>query len=305
MDKLQSMRVFMQVVQSNGFGKAAESMGMPPATVTLAVQRLESQLKVQLLNRSTRRMSLTSDGAAYFDLCVRLLAELDDAEAAFKNLSRVPRGRLRIEVSPSIAYRIVIPQLHEFKTLYPNIELVIGVGDRPVDLVQEAVDCAVRVGELADSSLVAKRIGFFDFVICGAPSYFERHPQPKNAQDLEQHCLVKYFSSRTGRLSDWEFRENGVDITIKSRDCIAVNDADAYLGCGLHGLGLIKTARFMTQPHIESGELIEVLATLERPVYPISVVYPTNRHLSPKVRTFVDWVTATFEKSPLLHMSDK
>ncbi|TAL56263.1 LysR family transcriptional regulator [Pandoraea sp.] len=300
MDRFQAMQVFTRVVEANSFTKAADTLELPRTTVTTIVQNLEKMLGVRLLNRTTRRLSLTPDGAAYYERCLRILADVEEAEAAFLDTARRPRGRLRIDVPGSIGRLILIPTLCEFHLRYPEIELAIGLGDKPVDLVQEAVDCVIRVGELRDSTLVARRIGTFEGVTCAAPGYLERHGEPRSLEDLEQHVAVQYFSSRTGRIIDWDFIVDGKPLAVKMNGTVSVNDADAYVACGLQGFGLIQPARYMVRNYLESGELREVLPDCRPAPMPISIVYPHNRHLSPKVRAFVDWVAELFERCPLL-----
>jgi len=299
MDRFQAMQVFTAVVDANSFTRAADNLNLPRTTVTTTVQALESLLQVRLLNRTTRRISLTPDGAAYYERCVRILAEVDETEAAFRHVNRGPQGRLRIDVPASIGRMLLLPHLWDFYTKYPDIELVMGIGDRPVDMVQEAVDCVVRVGELQDSSLVARRIGVFQAVSCGAPEYFARYGMPHTIADLQQHQSIHYFSSRTGRTIDWDFMVDGMPQEVKMAGKLSVNDGDAYVAAGLAGFGLIQAPLYMVQPHLEDGRLIEVLAQWKPVPMPISVVYLQNRHLSPKVRAFVDWVAELFSSCPL------
>lgn len=295
MDRFQAMQVFNRVVEANSFTQAADSLGMPRATVTTTIQNLERLLGVRLLNRTTRRISLTPDGAAYYERCVSILADVEEAEASFQDVARGPKGRLRIDVPPVIGRLILVPMLCEFHTRYPDIELAIGMGDRPVDMVREAVDCVIRVGELQDSTMVARRIGTFQGLTCAAPRYIEAHGEPKTLEELQQHKAVHYFSSRNGRVLDWDFVIDGVSVPVKTAGAVAVNDGDAYLACGLQGFGIIQPPSFMAYEHLESGALREILPQWKPAPLPISVVYLHNRHLSPKVRAFVDWVTDLFE----------
>lgn len=304
MDRFQAMKVFMGVVEANSFTRAADNLGLPRATVTTTIQGLEGLLKARLLNRTTRSVSLTADGAAYYERCARILNDLEETEAAFQDAARRPQGRLRVDVSSSIGRRILIPRLCEFHERYPDVDLVIGMGDRPVDLVQEAVDCVIRAGELVDSTLVARRIGSLSFVTCGAPAYLERHGEPTTLEELQQHQAVHYFSSVSGRNFDWDFMVDGVSVPVRMNGRVAVNDSDAYNICGLQGFGLIQSARFMVLPHLEAGELKEILPAWKPPPLPMSVLYPQNRHLSPKVRAFADWVAELFSECPLLNGSD-
>lgn len=300
MDRLQAMQVFTRVVESNSFSRAADTLDMPRASVTTIIQNLEAFLGVRLLQRTTRRLNLTPDGAAYYERCVRILTDIEETEQSFHEGARNPRGKLRVDMPGSIGRLIVLPQLCEFHTRYPDIELMVGLGDKPVDLIQEGVDAVIRVGTLQDSSLVARRVGVFQGVTCASPEYLERHGEPNTLEDLENHYAVNYFSSRTGRIIDWDFLVDGKPVEVKMKGAVAVNDADAYLNCGLDGFGIIQPARLMALPYLRSGQLKEVLPQWKTQPMPISVVYPHNRHLSPKVRVFVDWVAELFERCPLL-----
>lgn len=305
MDRFQAMQVFMGVVDANSFSRAADNLNLPRATVTTTIQNLEGHLKVRLLNRTTRSVSLTPDGAAYYERCARILAELEETEAAFKDVAQRPQGRLRIDVPSTVGRQILIPRLCDFRERYPDIELVIGMGDRPVDLVQEAVDCVIRGGELVDSSLVARRIGSISFITCAAPSYLARYGEPKSLEDLQdKHQAVHYFSSRTGRVIDWDYVIDGVRTELKIKGTVSVNDAEGYMALALQGFGLVQAARYMALPHIDKGELVEVLPQWKPAPLPVSVLYPQNRHLSPKVRAFTDWAADLFAQCPLLNGKD-
>ena len=300
MDRLQAMQVFTRVVDTNSFTKAAETLELPRASVTTIIQNLEAYLGVRLMHRTTRRLSLTPDGAAYYERCVRILADVDETESTLQNGSKKPHGKLRVDMPGSLGRTIVIPALCEFRTRYPDIDLQLGFSDRPVDLLQEGVDCVLRVGALDDSSLVARRIGLFECVTCGSPEYLARAGEPRTLDELSQYQAVNYFSSKTGRIIDWSFLVDGKEIEVKMPGSVSVNDADAYVTCALEGFGLIQMALFMVLPHLRSGALKEVLPEWKPLPMPISAVYPHSRHLSPKVRVFVDWVAEVFDRCPLL-----
>ncbi|WP_179405353.1 LysR family transcriptional regulator [Burkholderia guangdongensis] len=300
MDRLQAMQVFTRVVDTNSFTKASETLGLPRASVTTIIQNLEAFLGVRLMHRTTRRLSLTPDGAAYYERCVRILADVEETEASFQTNHRKPHGKLRIDMPGSLGRLLVLPSLSEFHSRYPDIDLQIGLSDRPVDLLQEGVDCVIRVGALQDSSLVARRIGLFEGTTVAAPSYLEKHGEPRSIEDLSQHTAVNYFSSRTGRTLDWTFLIDGDEVDVKMSGIVSVNDADAYLTCGLAGFGLLQVPLFMARQHLLDGTLKEILPDYKPLPMPISVVYPHSRHLSPKVRVFVDWIAEVFERCPLL-----
>ncbi|WP_321859388.1 putative multidrug efflux transcriptional regulator CeoR [Burkholderia cenocepacia] len=300
MDRLQAMQVFTRVVDTSSFTKAAETLSLPRASVTTIIQNLEAFLGVRLMHRTTRRLSLTPDGAAYYERCVRILADVEETEASFQANNRKPHGKLRIDMPGSIGRLLVIPSLCEFHTRYPDIDLQLGLSDRPVDLLQEGVDCVIRVGALQDSSLVARRVGLFECVTVASPDYLEHHGEPQTIDDLGQHKAVNYFSSRTGRTIDWTFLIEGKEVEMKMEGIVSVNDADAYVTCGVEGFGLIQPPLFMVLPHLREGRLKEVLPGVKPLPMPISVVYPHSRHLSPKVRVFVDWIAEVFDRCPLL-----
>lgn len=298
------MKVFVGVVDANSFTRAADNLDLPRATVTMAIQNLERALKVRLLNRTTRSISLTHDGAAYYERCARILADVEETEATFRDIAKRPQGRLRIDVPSSVGRLLLIPNLRDFHARYPDIELVIGMGDRPVDLAREGVDCVIRGGELQDSSLVARRIGMVKFACCASPDYLERFGMPTTIDELQNHSAVGYLSSRTGRIFDWEFTVDEESVPVKMRSTVSVNDGEAYVACGLQGLGLIQPPRYMALPHIQAGNLVEILNHLQPTNMPISAAYMQNRHLSPKVRVFVDWVAELFRACPLLSGAD-
>ena len=301
MDRFMAMRVFSRVVEAGTFTKAADSLEMPKPSVTKLVQSLETHLRVKLLNRTTRRVTVTPDGAAYYERVVRLLSELEDIEASMSNAQANPKGRLRVDIGTSVAGLIIIPALPAFHARYPDIQIDLGVSDRPVDLISDNVDCVVRGGELTDQSLVARRIGEFHFIACATPEYLKRHGVPSHPSDLDYgHYVVRFFSPRTGRVFPFDFTKDGERLEIQGRCIVSVNDSNAYLAAGLAGLGIIQGPTFMVQRHIASGELEPVLADWWSEPIPVHVVYPPNRHLSTKVRIFVDWVADLFASHDLI-----
>jgi LysR family transcriptional regulator for bpeEF and oprC len=301
MDQIQSMRVFARVVEAGTFTKAAASLDLPKGTVTKLVQHLEARLKVKLLNRTTRRVTVTPDGAAYYERTARLLNDLDDIEASMTNAQANPSGRLRVDVGSSVARLIVIPALPGFYERYPDIQLDLGVGDRPVDLISDNVDCVIRGGDLLDQSLVARRIANLSLVTVASPAYLKRHGVPAHPNDVEDgHSTVNFFSARTGRTYPDIFTKDGETIELVGRYKLSVNDSNAHVAAVLAGLGISQTAKFQAAPYLASGELVEVLPEWSCPTVPIHVVYPPNRHLSAKVRAFVDWAAELFAKHPHL-----
>lgn len=303
MDKLQAMQAFIRVVDAGTFTKAADVMQLPKPTVTRLVQTLEASLQTKLLNRTTRRVTLTTDGAAYYERATRLIGEFDELESSMTRAKASPRGRLRIDVGSTVAQLLLIPALPDFHARYPDIVIDLGVSDRPVDLVAENVDCVLRGGDIHDQSLVARRIGEFHTVLCASPEYLRRHGVPQHPLDLDggEHKVVNYFSHRTGRPFPFVFRRGEETLEIEARHTLSVNDSNANLAAALAGLGLARLSTFMAKGPIDAGQLQPVLLDWCSETIPIHVVYAPNRHLSAKLRVFVDWVADLFARSDLIH----
>ena len=301
MNKLQAMEVFVQVVDTGGFTRASENLKLPKATVSTLIQSLEASLSVKLLNRTTRHVSVTADGAAYYERCIRILSEVRDAEDSVGRNRLSPAGRLRVDAPTGLASTVIIPALPEFFARYPDIQLELGCSDRQVDLVEEGVDCAIRGGRrLADSRLVARRVGTMNYVTCASPAYLGQYGRPMHPNDLVNHRCVNYFSARTGKVFDWYFTQNEQRLQVTLSSHMAVSDSYAYTAAGLSGLGIIQMADFLMAEMIAEGRLMSILDDWSNEPLPIHVVYPQNRHLSAKVRVFVDWATELFSRHPTL-----
>ncbi len=301
MDQIQSMRAFARVVEAGTFTQAAVSLELPKGTVTKLVQHLEARLKVKLLNRTTRRVTVTPDGAAYYERTTRLLNDLDDIEASMTNAQAKPSGRLRVDVGAALASVILIPALPGFYQRYPDIQLDLGVGDRPVDLISENVDCVLRGGDLVEQTLVARRIASLSLMTVASPDYLKRHGVPRHPKELEQgHTTVGFFSARTGRFHPETFTRGDEIVELVGRYKLSVNDTNAHTQALLTGLGISQAATFAATPYLETGQLVQVLPDWSRPRIPLHVVYPPNRHLSAKTRAFVDWAVELFANHPHL-----
>jgi LysR family transcriptional regulator for bpeEF and oprC len=302
MDKFAAMQAFVRVVEAGTFTKAADSLDLPKPTVTRLIQMLETHLQTKLLNRTTRRVTVTADGAAAYDRALRLLSEMDELESSMSRAKANPRGRLRIDVGAAVAHLLLIPALPDFHAKYPDIQIDLGVSDRPVDLIGENVDCVLRGGEITDQSLVARKIGEFHTLLCATPDYLKRHGVPQHPNELEgdAHRVVSYFSHRTGRPYPFEFTRRNERLELAPRYTISVNDSTANLTAGLTGLGIVRTTTFQARPHIDAGTLVPVLLDWCADSIPLYVVYPPNRHLSTKLRVFVDWVAELFARSDLI-----
>ncbi|MBT2119125.1 LysR family transcriptional regulator [Dyella sp. LX-66] len=291
MDRLQAMRIYVQIVERGSFSRAADSMQLHRPVVSKAIQELEQELGTRLLNRSTRKVSVTAEGDEFYRRCVQLLSGIDDAFAHFPQSRVAPKGRLRLDIAVTLAKAVVIPALPDFRRRYPQIEIVLGASDQPVDLVGEGVDCVVRLGELKDSSLVARRIGAVSMVTCASPGYLAQHGMPATLEELSLHKAVNFYSGRHRRIVDWTFRRDGEEIRLKLDSSMLTDDSEALLACGLAGLGLVQGVRPALEPYLNSGHLVEVLPHLPPSPKPISVMYPERAHLPAKTRVFVDWLT--------------
>ena len=294
MDRFDAMRIFTRIVELRSFTQAAHDLGYPKATVTHAIKQLEARLRVRLLQRTTRQVTPTLDGEAYYQRCVRLLADLEETESVFTSAAQQPAGKLRVDLHATLALHFVMPVLGQFCARHPLIELEIGMGDRLVDLVREGVDCVLRVGELGDSSMVARRVALLEQMTCASPAYLAAHGTPRTLADLDGHRAVNFFSAQTGKVWPFDFRLDGQRHSVILPGTVSVNNADAYHACCRAGMGLIQAPRYHLEQALAAGELVEVLAPLRPDPLPVSVLYPHHRQLSPRVRVFADWVASLF-----------
>ena len=262
---------------------------VPRASVTVLIKQLESHLGVQLLQRTTRQISLTLDGAAYYPRCVRLLADLEETEAVFSAARHNPKGLLRVDMPGGIGRLVVIPALPQFTARYPLIELEIGLNDRPVDLIREGVDCVLRGGASLDDSLVARPLVMLDQVTCASPDYLQRHGTPQGLADLAGHQMVEYVASN-GKRYGLEFVVDGQVQPVSLPRQVSVNSADGYLAACEAGYGLVQAPYYHVARRIKEGGLIEVLREVPPPGMPLTALYPPHRQLSRRVRVFVDWM---------------
>ena len=289
------MDIFVHVVESGSFIRAAEQLQMHRPGVSKAVQQLEEELGVKLLHRTTRRLSLTSEGEAFYLRAKALLGEMAELMAAYSSTQSVS-GSLRIDFPLTLAHSLLIPALDEFKDRYPDIEIILTSSDRRIDLIAEGIDCVVRLGELEDSSFIARRIGEVAMVTCAAPSYIAKYGAPQTLEDLAQHKAVNFFSDRSREVMTWKFIVNGEIIAKRVDSALRVDNSDIFLTSGLAGLGLIQGIDSALRPHIESGALVPVLPDYACAPKAVSVLYPDKRNLAPRVRVFIDWFSEIFSR---------
>ena len=303
MDRFDAMQAYARVVETASFTRAAETLNISRASVTQLVQQLEARLRVKLLHRTTRKVKVTADGAAYYERVVRLLADMDDAETSLSSAAAAPRGRLRVDVPSPFARFILMPALPAFHARHPDIQLHMGVSDRKVDLIDDNVDCVVRGGEVADQSLVARRVGELTIQAYAAPAYLEAAGEPQDPRDLDAdpHRYVAYLRSRAGDIVPLILHRGADTVQVQGRYVVAADDGNAYLAAGLAGLGVLWLPTYMAEPYRAGGELVQVLPDWRIDPMPMYVAYPPNRHVSAKVRVFIDWVIELMaQHAPLL-----
>ncbi|MFM0238585.1 LysR family transcriptional regulator [Paraburkholderia phytofirmans] len=296
MDHLQAIRIFARVVETGGFGRAAQSLQMPNATVSKWVKSLEDHLGVKLLERSTRSVSVTTDGTAYYERTRHLLSELDDIEATLGRDRANPRGVLRVDSGGSTASGILIPALPEFCVRYPDIQVRLSVTDRTADLIAENIDCAIR-STADDPNLVTNAIGTLRWTTCASPAYLAEHGTPLHPREIvdDGHAVVGYFSASSRVAQPLHFLKDGERIVLdKVRNTVMVSESNAHLATALAGLGIVHTLDFMVRPAVARGELVPILTDWRPDPLQVYLAYPPSRRYSTKLRVFADWVSQLY-----------
>jgi DNA-binding transcriptional LysR family regulator len=296
MDRLEAMIVFTRVAEMESFTDAARSLRLPKASVSLAVQRLEERLGARLLHRTTRRVRLTQDGAAFYERAKDLLADADEVESMFRASGESIAGRIRVDMPTRTARLQVIPALPTFLAAHPGIEVELGCADRPVDLVREGYDCVVRAGTTADTGLVARRIGELQLLNLASPAYLERYGTPRRIEDLARHVVVGWAPVLGSTPAGWEYEDDGEWKELPMRALVTVNNAESYRAACLAGLGLVQIPRQTIDPDLDEGRLVEVMPRRRAQPMPLSILYPHRRQLSRRVRVFMDWLEALLRR---------
>ncbi|RYF22855.1 MAG: LysR family transcriptional regulator [Oxalobacteraceae bacterium] len=296
MDRFDLFRIFTQVVDSASFSRAADVTGTSRSSVSVAIQELEARLGVRLLNRTTRRVVPTQEGLALYDRSRRLLEDLDEAEALFRT-ARLPAGRLRVDVPARIGRLIVAPRLPDFLDRYPGIDIMLGVTDRAIDLLDEGADCVLRVGALPSSELVARSFGSLPIVTVASPAYLDKYGTPHDPGELGDHVVVHYVSPATGRPEPIEWTENGAVHTRPLAGRVSVNGAEAYIACCLAGMGLIQIPAYDVRDKLSSGELVEVLHQHRAKPMPMALIFPHRRHLPRRTEVFAEWLAGVITEA--------
>ncbi|QSI32822.1 LysR family transcriptional regulator [Variovorax sp. RKNM96] len=293
MDRFQEMQAFVRIAERQSFTQASEDLQIPRATVTTLIKRMEERIGTRLLERTTRTVRLTQDGEAYYRRCVRLLADMEEAEGSFRN--EAPKGLLRVNLQGTLARHFVVPALPGFLARYPELQLHIGEDDRLVDLVREGIDCVLRAGTLQDSSMVGRRVALLPQVTVASPEYLAKYGEPENMEALASHRAVNYISSGTGKVVPLEFTVDGRVTTVDLPATVSVTGTDLYTGSSVAGLGLVQVPRYRVAAELADGRLKVLMADFAPPPMPVSVLYSQNRQLSSRVRVFTQWMRDIFE----------
>lgn len=298
MDRFDAMQAFARVVETGSFTKAAETLHMSRTTVTQLVQQLEARLRVKLLNRTTRKVNVTADGAAYYERVVRLLADMEDAETSLSSALTSPRGRLRVDVPSPFASTMLIPALSKFYARYPEIQLHLGVSDRVIDLIDENVDCVVCGGEVTNQSLVARHVGDLPLGVYASPDYLAEMGTPAHPRELGAlpHRIIGFFGSRSRRVFAPTMHRGNERLIVHGNHPLVVDDGNAYLSAGMAGLGALWLPTYMALPHVERGDLIPLFVDWRMDPMPMYIAFQSNRHVSAKLRVFIDWVATLIEQ---------
>ncbi|ACS87083.1 LysR family transcriptional regulator [Musicola paradisiaca] len=296
MDLVQAMRVFVRIVETESFSRAAENMGLPRATVSQVLKRLEVRLGARLLLRTTRQVRMTDEGRLYYQRCVQLLAEIEETDALFSHQRQRPSGRVRIDMPHSLARLVVIPQLPAFYQRYPDISLALSANDTPINVIREGVDCVLRAWIIDDDSLAARQLASLPQITCASAEYCARYGEPDSLESLSSHRMVGYFSPRMAQGYPLEFMRQGQRLPYMLPTWIDVNGADAYVAACLAGMGIMQAPCYGLRPYLDSGELVTLLPQMPPPDMPLYVMYPPGRFLAPRVRVVIEWLQECFGK---------
>ncbi|MFC4276868.1 LysR family transcriptional regulator [Achromobacter aloeverae] len=295
MDQLLAMRAFARVVETGSFTRAADSLDMPNATMSKLVQDLEAHLGTRLLQRTTRRVTVTPEGQDYYAKATRVLRDIEDIDTSFNLARGKPRGHLRIDVGGSTAKDVLIPLLPDFLGRYPDIRVDLGVSDRAVDLIGDNVDCVIRGGPLDNSSLVARHIGDAVLITCATPAYLKQFGVPAYPDELKNgHRLVSYVSTQNGRAMPFRFQRDGERIDIKVEHRVGVNESNAHLAAAVAGIGIVQTFTYACEAALRDGTLVEILKKWRPAPYPFHIVYPQSRYVTQRLRVFIEWLADCF-----------
>ncbi|MEQ5806482.1 LysR family transcriptional regulator [Alteromonas sp. NFXS44] len=293
MDFIRQLQIFVTVAEMGNFTRAADTLHMARPGITKAIGELEKNVGVRLLQRTTRRSNLTGEGEALYAKATELLREVEVTQNLFGGSKERPSGRLRIDIPVALAKSLVIPELPKFRQLYPDISVILGVNDQPIDLIANSVDCVLRLGELPISSMIGRKIATVKMVICASPEYLEKQGIPSSLDDLKDHMTINYFSGQKHTPLSWYFSHNGSVEEVILSGALMANDAEAVVACALIHMGLIQVPGILVSEELSQGKLVRVLGEISDVEFPLSIMYPNRQYLAPQVRTFIDWIIQT------------
>lgn len=297
MSSLQQFLAFAETAKHQSFARAAHGLGCAPSTLAKSVLRLERSLGVKLFHRTTRQVTLTPDGERLYARCQRVLAEVEDLQAVAAGTSTQVSGPLRIDMPITFGRRAVVPVLARLAQLHPALEFDLRLSDAQIDIVKEGVDLAVRIGELQDSTLVARRFATQTLKLCASPAYLGRHGRPRTLADLASHPAVAFRMPSTGRDRPWQFSRRGELVSLPLQSRVRIGDGDAMVQAAISGMGLIQVPDYIAEDALARGDLVELLPAMRPPPMPISAVYPSQRLLPPRVRVVLDALSGLAQES--------
>lgn len=303
MDQLQSMRVFVEVVDSGSFTKAAMVTGISQATVSSHVSHLEKRLGTRLLDRTTRSVRLTDEGTSYYAICQRVLSEIDDAEAMLSQTGTAPRGLLRVDVTVALACRLIAPVLPEFCARYPDVSIELHHTGHLFDVQHESFDVLFRVGAPENSDLVAKPVSPMRMAIAASPAYLERHGEPRHPLDLLEHDCIGYVDTMTRKKSEWVLEQGAERHVLSVGGHLTCNEGESRISAAIEGMGLVLTPAYELREPVREGKLKIVLPDWTTPPSCFYVAYPANRYLSAKVRAFVNFMLEIYPPAKALDLN--
>ncbi|ARJ44358.1 LysR family transcriptional regulator [Pantoea alhagi] len=296
MDKIDSMKAFIRVVEAGSFTRASEQLGLPKSTVTRLVQGLENSMATKLLNRTSRRLNLTEQGSIFYQGALKLLEQLNILESDTRTEAAGPKGKVRVEMPHALGCYHVIPRLLEFTEKFPGVQIEAGISNQTSDLIEDNYDCVIRIGNLYQESLIARTLGTLKMVTCASPDYLNRRGTPEHpGQLLQEHILVQISSPRSGRAFEHKVSRTGDEVQLWGKWVISVNDSVAAFSAAKAGLGIVTTYRFLAEECLEKGDLIELFPDWQHDEVPVHIAWPENRHLPAKTRVFIDWIRTTWD----------
>lgn len=294
MDKFSTIRSFLRVVETGAFIRAAESLGLPKSTVTRQIQALETELGVKLLHRSSRRLSLTEQGEVYYKGAQALIKQAERLDNSVSGANATWHGTLRIEMPGALAYCLLIPRMPDFMNRYPDLQVITSVGNRTSDLIDQQIDCVIRIGALRHDTLIARSLGTLSMTVCAAPHYLQKNGRPAHPSELLKYHLIQVRSPQSGRSFEHILLKDNEYFAIQGPFQISVNDAYAAFCAALAGLGIVVTYTFLVKDALTKGKLVSLFDAWKVDDLPVHIAWPENRQLAPRVRLFSDWVQGQF-----------